>query len=519
MVIIIAGSVARYMVATSMLREGIQTTVSAQQMSMAQYVADAIDDKISVRQNLLEKMASELPESLLHQPRALEDWLEQRHNLAPLFSLGLVVIPVDGKGAVADYPPISGRLALDFNDRDWFREARDAGGFAIGKPTVGRAAYQPVLNMAAPIKDTQGKVTAVLMGVTALSLPGFLDTIQTHQIGNTGSFILFSPRDHIIVTATDPGLRLQPTPKTGTNRLHDQAMTGWRGTGISTNASGVETLSAYATVPGANWVVVASVPTTEIFATVTAVLGANVRSSIIAAVVLTVLLALLLNFLFRPLRDSARKMRAMATGDTPLERLSIVRQDEVGDMVESFNSLVEKLQETETKMAYVAHHDALTGLPNRRSFMTRMQQGLALASRRNSTLALMFIDLDGFKLINDVHGHKVGDHLLQQVAERLGEGVRQADIVGRFGGDEFIVLLTDCSDRTQITAIAEKLIARVSEPYTIRDLQLRIGASIGIALFPDDGPEVEPLIALADAAMYQAKRHGGNGYRFAVHST
>jgi diguanylate cyclase (GGDEF)-like protein len=245
------------------------------------------------------------------------------------------------------------------------------------------------------------------------------------------------------------------------------------------------------------------------------VLGGNVRSSIIAALVLVIALVLLLNFMLRPLKDSARRMRSMADGTTPLARLPVVRQDEVGDMVESFNSLVEKLRETESKMAYVAHHDALTGLPNRRSFMAHMHQSVALAGRQSGTLALMFIDLDGFKLINDSHGHKVGDHLLQQVAARLNEGVRQADIVGRFGGDEFMVLLTDCPDRTQAAAIAQKLIARLSEPYTIQDLRVTIGASIGIALFPGQSRDAEALIALADTAMYQAKRDGAGRYHFA----
>jgi diguanylate cyclase (GGDEF)-like protein len=218
--------------------------------------------------------------------------------------------------------------------------------------------------------------------------------------------------------------------------------------------------------------------------------------------------------MLRPLKYSARQMRSMADGVIPLARLPVVRQDEVGDMVESFNSLVEKLQESESKMAYVAHHDALTGLPNRRSFMTRMHQSVALAERQSGTLALMFIDLDGFKRINDSHGHKVGDHLLQHVAARLNEGVRQADIVGRFGGDEFMVLLTDCPDRTRAAAVAQKIITRLSEPYTIHDIQITIGASIGIAMFPEQSREAEALIALADTAMYQSKSDGAGRYQF-----
>jgi diguanylate cyclase (GGDEF)-like protein len=191
-------------------------------------------------------------------------------------------------------------------------------------------------------------------------------------------------------------------------------------------------------------------------------------------------------------------------------------------MVESFNSLVAKQIEAESQMTFMAHHDALTGLPNRRSFMLGLRQSIALASRQSSKLALLFIDLDGFKKVNDVHGHKVGDQLLQQVADRLTAGTRESDIVGRFGGDEFVVVSVDCPDRESAALIASKLVATLCEPYVIDGREYCVGASVGIALFPDQATEIEPFIALADAAMYLAKRDGGQdnegkrgGYRFA----
>ena len=450
---------------------------------------------------------------MLEQPQALEAWLEGRHKLAPLFSLGLVVVPADGKSAIADYPPLGGRRTLDFNERDWFIAARDTDRFAIGKPTIGRAAHQGVVQMAMPVKSSDGKLAAVLMGVTALSMPGFLDNIESHQIGRTGSLLLFSPRDEIIVTATEPSLRLQPTPRPGVNRLHDQAMNGWRGSGVTVNAFGVEKLAAFASVPNANWVVVARMPTEEVLSSATALMRANFRSSVISALVLIVVLVWLLSYLFRPLKHSAQQMRSMADGQVPLGQLPVVRNDEVGEVVKSFNALVKKLQESETQLAELAHNDPLTGLPNRRSFMTRMPQMVALAERQAGKLAVLFIDLDGFKAVNDSHGHKMGDKLLQQVAARLAEEVRQSDLVGRIGGDEFMLLITDCPDQDSVAAIAQKIIAKLSMPYSADGVEMHIGASIGIAIFPEHATDVETLIALADAAMYEVKRGGRNSYR------
>ena len=187
-VIIIVGSTVRYQLGVAVVRDGVQELVSAQQLSLAQYVAADVDQSLRLRQQLLQKLAAELPLPLLQQPPQLESWLAQRHNYSPLFSLGLVVIPENGVGAIADYPPLSGRTQLDFNDRDWFRASRDTGSFYVGKPGIGRAAHQGVVNMSTPLKNEQGQTVAVLMGVAALNMPGFLDAIEKNKIGKTGSF-------------------------------------------------------------------------------------------------------------------------------------------------------------------------------------------------------------------------------------------------------------------------------------------------------------------------------------------
>jgi diguanylate cyclase (GGDEF)-like protein len=513
-VVIVLGSLARYHIARDILTRGIQDVVTDQQLSLAQYAADDIDSKIRERQRQLLSLAEQLPTELLNNPQRLEAWLAQRHQAAPLFSLGLVVVPYSGRGAVADFPVLGGRRQLDFSERDWFLGARDKGVFTIGKPTLGRASYQSVITMGAPILDKKGQVVAVLLGVTASSMPGFLDQIQNQRIGKTGSFLLFSPEHQIIVTATETELRLKPTPKPGVNRLHDQAMIGWRGAGITVSAFGVETLAAFASVPSANWVVVARIPTKEAFRVVDKLLGTAVRSALVAGLVFAIIIVVLLIYIFRPLKESARQMHQMALGELPLAPLPVRRQDEVGEMVTAFNALVNKVMESDARMAHIAHHDALTGLPNRRAFLERLQQGIALSTRQSSMLGLLFLDLDGFKQVNDQHGHAVGDKLLQQVAARLQTGVRLSDTVGRLGGDEFMVLLADCVDRDNVAAIAQKLISLVSEPYVIDAVPIRVGVSIGIALLTDQIDEPEKLITMADAAMYEAKRGGRNTYRF-----
>jgi diguanylate cyclase (GGDEF)-like protein len=427
----------------------------------------------------------------------------------------LSVVPLDGQGLIAESPVLAGRRELDFRKEDWFHAARDDGLFSIGKPKEGRISKQGLITMAAPVHDGRGRIVAIINGTTTLDAPGFLNLIQNNRIGNTGGFLLVSPQDKIFVAASMPRMRLQPTPPIGANRLHDRAMTGWRGAGITVNAFGVEEIIGVASVPSANWFVVARMPTAEAFQSVSESRQTLLQKGVLVSVIMLVILAIFLFYLFRPLRLASRQIHQMADGQLPLAPLAAVRNDEVGEMVDGFNFLVAKVRDNEARMTRLAHHDALTRLPNRFSFLLRAQQTVALARRQKGRLALMFIDLDGFKPVNDELGHEAGDQLLQQVASRLGESFRAADLVARFGGDEFVVLLTDSGDREATGKLAEKLIARLSVPYRINERETNIGASIGIAFLPDDAEEIESLIAQADAAMYDAKRAGRNCYRFA----
>lgn len=515
LVITIFGTAVRFTLLSNTLRDSIEELVTAHLLSEATFVASDIDEKIRARKQLLETMAKQLPPSLLEQPRELERWLAERHALAPYFSLGMTVVPADGHGVLAEFPLVPGRRQLDFSDSDWFRAARDNAAFAIGKPTVGRVVNQGIIVMAAPILDARGRVRAVLNGVSTLDTPGFLNLIQNNTIGKTGGFLLISPRDKLFVAASMPKMRLRPTPPTGANRLHDRAMEGWRGAGITVNAFGVEEIAAFGSVPSANWFVVASMPTAEAFQSVTASRKLLLQKGVAISLVVVVIFGLILCYLFRPLREASRQIHQMADGDLPLEPLAVVRHDEVGEMVDGFNFLVAKVRENEQRMTRLAHQDALTNLPNRLSFLMRAEQTIALFQRRNSRLALMFIDLDGFKPINDVYGHEAGDQLLQQVAGRLAEGFRKADMVARYGGDEFVVLLTDIRDPDATAVLADKIIAKLAQPYRVNELEVVIGASIGVAFLPDDAEDMDALIAQADAAMYDAKRAGRNCCRFA----
>ncbi len=168
----------------------------------------------------------------------------------------------------------------------------------------------------------------------------------------------------------------------------------------------------------------------------------------------------------------------------------------------------------EERLHHIAHHDVLTGLFNRFSLKGHLDQALAASRRDGSRVALLFIDLDRFKVINDTLGHHVGDELLIEVAHRLQETVRDSDVVARLGGDEFVIMLTGIDHSSAIALVAEKLVFNVGRSYQIGGLDLYTSPSIGIAIYPTDGVDGETLMKNADAAMYHAKMAGRNNFQF-----
>ncbi|HEY0635541.1 MAG TPA: diguanylate cyclase, partial [Gammaproteobacteria bacterium] len=175
---------------------------------------------------------------------------------------------------------------------------------------------------------------------------------------------------------------------------------------------------------------------------------------------------------------------------------------------------ITELHKKEERIRHQAYHDALTGLPNRLLFQDRLKQSLLLAERGHRQLAVMFLDLDRFKVINDTFGHHIGDELLKIVSERLATLLRQSDTVSRFGGDEFVILISEIDTPDHVGDVAEKIIEQFAQPVAIDDHELVVSTSIGISLFPEHGHDGVTLMKNADAAMYSAKESGRNNYKF-----
>ena len=247
------------------------------------------------------------------------------------------------------------------------------------------------------------------------------------------------------------------------------------------------------------------------------------RNRSVAITVIFLLVSLLAGVLFgfflqrwvvQPITALASVMDHVSGSNDYAIRASSQGNDEVGKLVRGFNHMLEEVQHSHVRLERQALNDELTGLPNRRLFSDRLLQVLASASRQQSMAAVIYMDLDGFKLVNDTLGHSVGDRLLREVADRLRTRVRASDTFARIGGDEFMILAAPIRDPREAALVADALLHQFSMPFSIEEHELTLTASIGISVYPRDGAGAEELVRNADTAMYVAKGSGKNKTMF-----
>jgi len=207
-------------------------------------------------------------------------------------------------------------------------------------------------------------------------------------------------------------------------------------------------------------------------------------------------------------RDITAHNRAVTALRHSIENL----ENRVEERTRALSAEVVERRRAEEKMRHIASHDGLTGLPNRSLLFDRLEQATKRTHRDAKKYAILFIDLDGFKPINDSLGHDIGDEVLKSVADRLRASVRETDTAARFGGDEFVVLLTDLETKDAAGLIAEKIISKLAEPMNFDGIKAKVGASIGIAFYPDNADTAEGVLKKADSAMYEVKGSGKNAY-------
>jgi len=241
-----------------------------------------------------------------------------------------------------------------------------------------------------------------------------------------------------------------------------------------------------------------------------------ISSSVLLA---SLIMAFILNWqlqgrLTAPIRELITLVSYVAENKRYHKRLYIDRDDEIGDLILGVNTMLDTIETHETQLFQRANYDELTELPNRHLLMERLEHGIHAAERNKTEMALLFLDLDRFKIINDSLGHRIGDEVLVQVAAKLSNTMRKSDSISRWGGDEFVILIENVEKVLDVEHIIEKIMLEIDQPMMLENHLLHISTSIGVAFFPQDGKDSLSLIKHADISMYKAKEKGPGKYEY-----
>lgn len=655
--IFLAGLWALALFAAQILRGDMLRQLGEQQFAAVSLIAAQVDEHLEDRLNTLHGLAKNLDQALLANPSTLQTHLDQRFPPPSLFSGGLFV--ADARGiALAELPAGTGRVGLDFSDRDAVTAALH-GTPSVGEPLIGHAPKVPVFGIAVPLRDGE-QVIGALVGVIALDQSGFLDQITQSRYGKSGGYFLVSIPQRLIITSTHRNRIMQPLAPPGKVPAIDRFLEGFEGFAVYTNQMGVEVLNSSRRLKNVAWGVSASIPTSEAFAPIREMQ----QKMLLVTLGLSLLAGLATTWMLRrellPLREAAEILARAPVSGVP-QPLPVRRADEVGALITRFNQLLTQLGEREQAMIrseskfrtlfdstrdavlmldersfidcnpaalgmfgcatreelcafhpadlspptqasgrssrelaeehvhtatteghvrfdwihrradtgetfdaevllnaiqiegrlllqatcrdiserksleeqirQLAYHDTLTGLANRRMFNDRLLQAITASKRGGLYGAVMFLDLDHFKPLNDTHGHEVGDLLLIEVATRIRACLRDSDTPGRFGGDEFVVLLgplsTEVADAADAAShTAERIRTALAAPYRLslrhdeetpdQIIEHRCTASIGVTLFNHLDQSADAILKRADEAMYQAKDAGRDAVRLQV---
>lgn len=274
----------------------------------------------------------------------------------------------------------------------------------------------------------------------------------------------------------------------------------------------------YMNYPGLGWTVIIRQPADIAFASVHQLERFILISGLLTAAVFALIGWLLASWISRPLRDITRTADLLSSG-ADVEIPASTRFRDVAILSASLRGLVNNLTKTETKLSYMsdmALHDKLTGLPNRAALDEFLAHAVSKAKQKRTTLSFLYMDLDGFKKVNDSFGHAVGDALLQEVAFRLMDCTRDNEIVARLGGDEFVIILNTSAGKPMKEAevVASRIISKINQPILIKGEELRVGCSVGAAVWTPDGGDTTLTLRLADEALYISKRSGKNRITF-----
>jgi diguanylate cyclase (GGDEF)-like protein len=419
---------------------------------------------------------------------------------------------VDRNGVRQCSSTIFGQNGNLMPDRELFDRVMATGGFSVGSYGFGLTSRSEVLRVGYPVVDDAGVVTGVVYA--GINLAWLNTAIDQWQLGENIAIYITDRNGVQIARHPDSRGVGQPIPDNLKPLL--SAVNG--GTAEVTGADGITSLYGYVPVragPSDGLAVFVGRDQRQIISDINRSIWLDF-AIVLVGLLLSGIFALIYvrRFLARPFQSLLTVAARWRNGDWSVRAGSASGIPEFDRLALAFDGMAAEVSSRELKISWMARYDILTGLANRGVFAEALQHEIARAHRDGPSFAVLYLDLDHFKDVNDTLGHPIGDLLLQSVAERLRASVRETDTVSRFGGDEFALIATDLQQPADAATLALKVLTAISEPVLIRDMEVRSGASVGIAVYGPDSADTEALLSHADIALYRAKSEGRGTYRF-----
>jgi diguanylate cyclase (GGDEF)-like protein/PAS domain S-box-containing protein len=322
-----------------LLQSDMERLLGEQQFQAVSFVASEVNGELNDRMVALDVVAKEISAVSMRQPAALQTILELHPVVQTMFNGGVFITDVDGM-VVADLPLSSGRMGINYMDRDSISTSLKQGKAMVGRPVIGKKQGAPIFSIVVPIRDAAGSVMGTLAGTINLDKPNFLDKLTQSRYGKTGGYLLNAPQHGLIVTATDKTRTMQPIPPTGANKMLDRYIQGYEGFGVTVNSRGVEQLSAAKSIPVAGWFMLAVLPTAEAFAPIYDLQQRMLLATIILTLLTGALTWWVLKHQLSPLVATADAMAALAGSNQAAQPLVATRPDEIGQLVHGFNRVL-----------------------------------------------------------------------------------------------------------------------------------------------------------------------------------
>jgi diguanylate cyclase (GGDEF)-like protein len=503
---------------------------------LATQMARTLDRGMFERFRQLQLLADLDPVRTAYEPRSRQLFARVQETYPEYSWIGLT--DLTGRVLVGSRGHFEGQ---DLSAASWYREGRRSPYFGnvhdapLLSPLVPGSTGQParVIDFAMPIHGPDGNPKGVLGAhLNWQWVTEILDSL-VHEPEHLQMLVLSQDGEILLSSPANPGLDREALDTMRRFQHGYWLLEEAQGAVLA----GFAVSKGHRSYPGLGWMVVVTQDAEAAFAESLALQRQIVLWGLALGVAFSLWGLLIAHRLAKPIRTLAEAANRVEQGERQLElpafeirefvKLSDSLTNMVSTLAQQERSLLEanenlerrvrartsELQATEERFRQLAYRDVLTGLPNRLMFQEQLRQSMGYASQYGRKMAVMFLDLDRFKEINDTLGHDAGDLLLKQVAERLSASIRGGDMVARLAGDEFTVILNDVEDDSDVRVVAQRIVKALSEPFDLNGDVVETSASVGICLFPSDGSDVAVLLKKADVAMYLAKRQQ-NGYQF-----